>query len=443
MSRNNKRRQKKRRKGVLIAEIIILAFLALALIVVVRGTQLLGLINQYDTDESKLITASEANEGDNSTQTDPNAPETTGTPGTDGSSQESTDDSGKYTGYDVIALVGLDTRVESEDADDISNNSDTMIICVIDHNTKSIRLCSVYRDTYLNVGDDYYGDPDYYTKANAAYNLGGPEQFMSMLNLNMDLNIREFVTVDFSSLSKCIDLLGGLDIEMTREEATHVNNYNVETAEQAGVPYEALEIPDDENFDGEVKIPFHCNGSQAVSYARIRYTAGNDYRRASRQREVLQLIKEKAASADILTLNSVLDAVLPSVTTNMDAGSLISLALNIVSYNMSDENMGAFPFVHAEDSGGEMTGVDSVIPVTLEYNVQRLHEFLFPGESYTPSARVQEYSDYIAESSGFTSDDIEYYSDVDYGEALGGISMEDYLQSQNSTDAAESGYSEW
>jgi LCP family protein required for cell wall assembly len=427
----NKRRQKNRRRKrrILIVEIIVLIFLAIVLIVAIRGTQLLGLINRYETDDSKLITASEANQNYDDQET--GDPQTTVTPEASDSTQDNTQE---LSGYEVIALVGLDTRAESEDPDDISNNSDTMILCVIDHNNKAIRLCSIYRDTYLNVGEDYYGNSDYYTKANAAYNIGGPEQFMSMLNLNLDLNIREFVTVDFASLSKCIDLLGGLDINMTREEATHVNNYNMETAEQAGVEYEELIIPDDPNFDGEVKIPFHCNGSQAVSYARIRYTAGNDYRRASRQREVLSLIKEKASKADIFTLNSVLDAVLPSVTTNMDAGSLISLALNIVSYDMGDENMSAFPFVRAEDQEGEMTGIDCVIPVTLEYNVQRLHEFLFPGQSYTPSRIVKEYSEQIEYDSGYTSDDIEYYADVDWGEALGGISMEEFLASENGSE---------
>jgi LCP family protein required for cell wall assembly len=430
MSSVNRRRRerelkrRRRRRRILIIEIIVLILLAIVMIVAIRGTQLLGLINRYQTDDDKLVTASEANQ-QYQEQNGGNSSDTQGTQSTGNTTTQ-------QTGYEVIALVGLDTRSASDDPDDISYNSDTMIICVIDHNNKAIRLCSVYRDSYLNIGKDYYGNPDYYTKANSAYNFGGPEQFMSMLNLNLDLNITEFITVDFSALTKCIDLLGGIDINMTREEAVHVNNYNVETAANAGVEYEELEIPDDPNFDGEVRIPFHCNGSQAVSYARIRYTAGSDYRRASRQREVLSLIKEKAATADIFTLNSVLDAVLPYVTTNMDASSIISLALNIVSYDMSDGNMSAFPSVHAEDPGGERTGLDCVISVTLEYNVEKLHEFLFPGEAYSPSYTVQQYSDQIVSDSGYSSDDIEYFSQINYGEALGGISMEEFLESQES-----------
>ena len=409
-----RKKQKRKRIAVLVVQIVVLIFLAVVLIFAIRGTQLLGLINRVETNSDNIKTSSEANAQYNTSSS------TT-------SESETQTDTNQYTGYDVIALVGLDTRGDISD-DDYSENSDTMILCVIDHNSKSIRLCSVYRDTYLNVGKDYYGDPDYYTKANAAYNLGGPEQFLSMINLNLDLNVTQFVTVDFAVLTECIDRLGGLDIAMTREELIHVNNYNVETAAEAGVEYEALEVPDDPNFDGVVLRTFHCNGSQAVSYARIRYTAGNDFRRASRQREVLSLIKDKASQADVFTLNSVLEAVLPGVKTNMDAASMISLALNIVSYDMNDGNMSAFPSVKACDE--TIMNGEYVVPVTLEYNVQKLHEFLFPNESYTPSYTVMQYSEKIIEDSSLTSDYIDYYASLDDEAALTGITEEEYLAQQ-------------
>ncbi len=406
-----RKKQKRKRIAVLVVQIIVLIILAIVLILAIRFTQLFGLVDRVETDSEKIKTSSEANaQYDTST--------------TSSSVTQEESETSQYTGYDVIALVGLDSRGD-ESSDDYSENSDTMIICVIDHNNKAIRLCSVYRDTYLNVGDDYYGDPDYYTKANAAYNLGGPEQFLSMLNLNLDLNVTQFVTVDFAVLTECIDALGGLDIPMTREELIHVNNYNVETAEQSGVAYEAIEVPDDPNFDGDVTQTFHCNGSQAVSYARIRYTSGNDFRRASRQREVLSLIKQKAMQSDVFTLNSVLEKVLPGVTTNMDSASLISLALNIVSYDMSDSNMEGFPTVKAW--GSDVLEGEYVVPVTLQYNVQTLHQFLFPDQEYTPSYTVQEYSTKISEDSGVGDADIEYYSTLDDESALVGVSEEEYI----------------
>ncbi len=403
---NHSKKRDKRRKRVLIIELVVLTFLALVLIVLIKGTQLLNSINYEELDSDKIITADEANgQYDSEIAV--------------GSVDE---EESSYSGYDIIALVGLDSR----SGEDASENSDTMMICVIDHDNKTIKLCSVYRDTYLNIGEDYYGNSDSYQKSNAAYNLGGAEQFLSMLNLNLDLNITQHITVDFTALAVCIDLLGGIDIPMTREEAVHVNNYNIETAAETGVEYEALEIPDDENYDGDVTVVYHCNGSQAVSYARVRYTAGNDFRRTSRQREVLSLVKEKAMESDIFTLASVLEEVLPYVTTNIDSASLISLALSIYTYEMSDEDMDGFPFVHAEMN---VSGVGScVIPVTLEYNVTRLHEFLFPNVEYSPSTTVQNYSSYISSVTGFTSDDIEYYSSIyDYSD-LAGITEEEYLE---------------
>ena len=208
-------------------------------------------------------------------------------------------------------------------------NSDTMIICVLNHNERTIKLCSIYRDTYLNILEDLNGNPDCYTKANSAYAVGGPTQFLSMLNYNLDLSITEYMTVNFLALAETVDLLGGLDIEMTREEVVHLNNYNVETSQVCGVPYEEIQLPPESEFDGAMMRTFHCNGSQSVSYARIRYTSGNDFRRASRQREVLKLIKEKASTADLGTLDAILNAVLPDVTTNIDNMKLITLATKV------------------------------------------------------------------------------------------------------------------
>ena len=103
-------------------------------------------------------------------------------------------------GYTNIALFGVDSREENLD----SSNSDTTIVASINNDTKEVKLVSIYRDTYLNIGKD----KDKYDKANAAYAIGGPVQSMSMLNTNMDLNIKNYVAVDFNALVKVIDLLG-------------------------------------------------------------------------------------------------------------------------------------------------------------------------------------------------------------------------------------------
>ena len=381
--RRERRRKRQRRKRVLFAiEIIVLVLLSLVLVVSIWATHKFSLINHQDLDQDKLKTADQVN-GDSSG---------------DGSDNQTETDS-DLSGVELIALVGIDTRDELE-----GENSDTMIIACIDHTNKTIRLASLYRDTYLNIGENYDGTPDCYTKANAAYNYGGATQFLSMLNLNFDLNITEYMTVNFKALSDVVEALGGLDIDMTREEVIHLNNYNVETSQACGLEYEELTYPSEEEFDGAMTLTFHLNGSQAVSYARIRKTAGNDFRRTSRQRLVLEKILEKAKTADLATLNSIMDQVFPQVTTNMDNSRLVSMIQPVLGYTFADQT--GFPSTHLEDDGS-LTGEDCVLPVTLEYNAIQLHQFLFPDTEYTPSETVQSYSATITAICGYGEESIE------------------------------------
>lgn len=304
-----------------------------------------------------------------------------------------------YSGQEVIALVGLDARDSSERA-----NSDTMILAFINHNNKTIKLVSLYRDTFLNIGSGFYN------KANAAYCIGGPEDFLSMVNLNLDLNVSKFLTTNFTALADCIDILGGLDIEMTRQELIHMNNYNVETSEVAGREYQAIELPDASEFDGVMTRSFHCTGTQAVSYARIRYTEGWDYKRTERQRIVLQKMKDKLKEANPAVYVSIMDTVLPQITTNMSATDIISLAKSLVTYEITDQ--AGFPF---EKQGAMIEGKDAVVPITLESNVIQLHELVYPDIPYTPSYTVTEYSNTIAAKANGSYVDESIYQAEDYG----------------------------
>lgn len=312
------------------------------------------------------------------------------------------------TGKELIALVGLDSRGAEAEPEGDYENSDTMIVACIDHDNKQIKLASIYRDTYLNVfynnGTGVAGYDDYYDKANNAYAQGQATQFLTMLNKNLDLNISEYITVNFVVLSEVIEDLGGLDIAMTREEAIHMNDYNQETSKVAGVEYKAVELPPQEEFDGDQLHTFHLSGTQAVSYARIRQTAGNDMRRTERQRDVLNLIMQKAKSAGVSTILKIANTVLPEVETSMDATQITALIPILLTYNMGDQT--GFPFedqyVFGEDAKAVLDGKDAILPVTLADNVTKLHTFFFPGEAYAPSAEVQAYSQYLVEKTGYT-----------------------------------------
>ena len=291
-------------------------------------------------------------------------------------------------GYTTIALVGIDSRDDKLKSD---WNSDTMIIASINNDTKKVKLVSVYRDTYLCLGEDKDGNNSY-GLANSAYCTGGAKKMINMLNKNLDMNISDFVTVNFQAVAETVELLGGIDVEMKKEEVVHLNNYCVETSEVTGMDYTPLK---------EIEGVHHLNGVQAVAYARIRKTSGNDFRRAARQREVIYKIVEKAKNSSIATLNTVLDKIFPMIYTSLTEKEILSMGMDMLSYDIEDQTGFPFDHLYGDTVKEAMDGVDCVLPITLESNVIKLHEFLYPEDSYVPSNEVKTYSQEIIDKSGF------------------------------------------
>ena len=312
-------------------------------------------------------------------------------------------DLSQMSGTQVIALVGMDARgVEGSELAE-SMNSDTIILCCIDHDKQEIRMVSIMRDTWMNMAkytDEYYE----FDKANSAYNRGGPESMLSMLNTNLDLALTDYVTVNFKALADAIDVLGGLDIEMTNAECVHANNYNREVSEAQGVEYEA--IPYDEDLGDDYSEVRHVSGALATSYARIRYGGGDDAKRTSRQRIVINLMVQKLKQ-NPTKIPEILDKVMGNVSTSLTKNEILELGMHAVTYTMGTSYAYPFQLCYGENVVNAL-GEDVVIPVTLEFNVRELHEYLYPGLSYEPSAAVTEYSDYIARKSGYDEDMIGY-----------------------------------
>lgn len=312
-------------------------------------------------------------------------------------------DLSQMSGTQVIALVGVDARgVEGSELAE-SMNSDTIILCCIDHDKQEIRMVSIMRDTWMNMAkytDEYYE----FDKANSAYNRGGPESMLSMLNTNLDFALTDYVTVNFKALADAIDVLGGLDIEMTNAECVHANNYNREVSEAQGVEYEA--IPYDEDLGDDYSEVRHVSGALATSYARIRYGGGDDVKRTSRQRIVINLMVQKLKQ-NPTKIPEILDKVMGNVSTSLTKNEILELGMHAVTYTMGTSYAYPFQLCYGENVVNAI-GEDVVIPVTLEFNVRELHEYLYPGLSYEPSAAVTEYSDYIARKSGYDEDMIGY-----------------------------------
>lgn len=282
-------------------------------------------------------------------------------------------------GYTNIALFGLDTRTPGQLGK--GNRSDTIIIASINNDTKEVRLVSVFRDTYLDLSNGKYN------KCNGAYSAGGPEQAMTMLNKNLDLDIKYYISVDFAALTETVDLLGGIYIDVDESELEHLNNYTVETSKVTGVETQKLTQTGLQLLDGV----------QATSYCRIRYTAGDDFKRTERQREVIMELVNTAKKADIAEINEVINAVFSKIATNYTNEEILQMAPEMLGYEIVDTQ--GFPFDRA---AGNISGKGScVIPVNLAENVRQLHEYLFGNYSYTPSDEVQAISDKIAQDTGY------------------------------------------
>ena len=282
-------------------------------------------------------------------------------------------------GYTNIALFGLDTRTPGQLGK--GNRSDTIIIASINNDTKEVRLVSVFRDTYLDLANGKYN------KCNGAYSAGGPEQAMTMLNKNLDLDIKYYMSVDFAALTETVDLLGGIMIDVDEEELLHLNNYTVETSKVTGVETQKLVQPGLQLLDGV----------QATSYCRIRYTAGDDFKRTERQREVIMELGNTAKKADITEINEIINAVFSKIATNYTNEEILQMAPEMLGYDIVDTQ--GFPF---DRTPGTVSGKGScVIPVNLAENVRQLHEYLFGNYSYTPSDEVQAISDKIAQDTGY------------------------------------------
>ena len=277
-------------------------------------------------------------------------------------------------GYQNIALFGVDSR--DQDLLSGDNRSDTIMICSINKKTGEIRLVSVYRDTLLNIGG---GD---YRKCNAAYAFGGPQQAVAMLNANLDLNITDFVTVGFEGLAETIDALGGIDLEITEEEMEYMNSYMDDMYYEIGTEY-------DEVTDWGMQ---HLSGIQATAYCRIRYTAGDDFRRAERQRTVLMLTMEKARKANPLRLAAAAGAVMGRTATSLSSGELMLFILRARMMDITEST--GFP-TEEDRIFATVNGESCVVPYYLTTNVRKLHQTLFDQEDYEPSPTVEEFNEII------------------------------------------------
>ncbi|WP_066890563.1 LCP family protein [Clostridium nigeriense] len=251
-----------------------------------------------------------------------------------------------------IALFGVDAT------DGEAGRSDSIMVATLDPVHNKLKLTSIMRDSYVNI--DGYGDD----KINHAYAYGGPELAIKTINENFGLNIQEFVSVNFSSLPIIINILGGVDIEITNEELEYINSYINDINKKDGTNSPHI-------TSAGVQ---HLDGTQALAYSRIRYTSGGDYKRTERQRTVLAALFNKITSTSIASYNSLLNEVLPYVQTNLNAGDILSLGTKVLSIG---NNLEQDRFPRDGYSEGAMINGTYYLTFDRETAKQQMRDYIF------------------------------------------------------------------
>jgi len=281
--------------------------------------------------------------------------------------------------YRNIAIFGIDSR-----ADDygLGNRSDCIIIASLNQETNEIKLISLYRDTYMRMDENKREVLD---KITHAYSYGGAQNAVKALNTNMDLNITEYVTVNFDALIAAVDAMGGITLEIDSSEIGYMNDYIKDTSRISGVKSSQI------TKTGKQKV----DGVQAVAYSRIRYTAGGEHKRTERMRTVIEAMLTKAKALSLGKLNNLVDEILPRVSTNITLADILELVPSLTSFSIG-ESIG-WPY----ETRGTQTGIYYGVPVTLESNVIKLHQEVFEELEYVPSETVKNISNQIIKKTGY------------------------------------------
>lgn len=279
--------------------------------------------------------------------------------------------------YRNIALLGIDAR---SDTFGTGNRSDCIMILSLNEKTKDVKIASVYRDTYLNI--DGHG----LDKVTHAYSYGGPKLALNTLNKNLDLNITEFVAINFDTVRVVVDSIGGVEIPIDSQEVKYINGYINSLNKQFGTSSANITTP------GTYKL----DGVQALAYSRIRYTDGGDYKRTERMRDVFMAVFKKAKTMNISELNNLANTILPHVSTNISENEIMGMIPKAISFNIKDSF--GWPY---ETEGKMITKVWYGVPINLQKNVSKLHESLFNEVDYEPTDTVKNISNDIIKTTRY------------------------------------------
>lgn len=260
-----------------------------------------------------------------------------------------------------IAFFGVDRRHKGE-----ASRSDALMILTLDKKHKKVKISSVMRDAYVNV--DGYG----MTKITHAYAYGGPTLAIKTLNKNFELNVKDYVTVDFFGFEKIIDSVGGVNININPEELKYINENMVEISELENSPIPTV------TRAGLQKL----NGRQSIAYVITRNTAGGDFERTQRQRNVLVAVLDKIKETSPTNIANVALQLLPYTETSMSNTEILKSLTSISKLNIKDIDQERFPLDGYCD--GKMIGGVWYLVFDLQATRNQIHKYIF--EDIKPNA---------------------------------------------------------
>ncbi len=276
----------------------------------------------------------------------------------------------------LIALFGVDNQENDVQS---ANRTDTIILVSVNKRTKEIKLMQVLRDSYMTVEDQY-------TKINSAYSSGGKKLAVSSLNRNLDLNISEYVVVNFKAVADAVDYLGGVKLTINSEEERkelnrYIKNMNKINGGDSPVFEQSTHYPYEATFDG----------NQAVAFSRIRkYKGGGDGVRANRQMEIVKKLLRKAVVHPIKMTKLVCSVFSKDgAQTSLNRKEIISLIPSVLHAKTKTATTKTYPF---EVDNRKLNGVYYGFPKNMTKNVKQVHAYLFDNKKYTPGEEVKKIS---------------------------------------------------
>ncbi len=250
-----------------------------------------------------------------------------------------------------IAVFGVDSR-----DDVVEGRSDAMMIVSLDMKHNKIKAVSLMRDSLVNI--EGYGK----YKLNGAYARGGVELAIKTINQNFDMNITDYVSLNFNQLAGIVDALGGVEVEITNAERKNANKYIKEMAREIGEKPEIIEE------SGTVTL----RGYQAVAYARIRAIGNADFQRTERQREVMQKLLDKALETSPVMYPTLVKKLLPMVETSLSNEEILRIVGMVALKGKPSFEQGRLPL-----DGSYRTNSTYAMAYDLDAAAEKLHSFIY------------------------------------------------------------------